>query len=170
MDTMSMQKAKAEFQSVKMEGGDIDTYIAKFERLMRLARYDLQNQMVLNMFGSGITSGLYVTIINGPDETRNWTEWDPCCTEIPAEILAHLSNLGMRGPKDSKSCRKPQTAEQWKAAWKNKGANHPDTMDTTPGWTRARKINTDERTELMKCYELTPIFFLFTLPSFYLVM
>ena len=28
----------------------------------------------------------------------------------------------------------------------------PDTMDTTPGHTRARKIDADERTELMRCY------------------
>ena len=32
-DTMSLQKAKAEFQTLKMEGGNLDTYIAKFERL-----------------------------------------------------------------------------------------------------------------------------------------
>ena len=34
-DTMSLQKAKAEFQSIKMEGGDLDTYIAKFESVTR---------------------------------------------------------------------------------------------------------------------------------------
>ena len=33
MDTMSMQKAKTEFQNIKMEGGNLDTYIAKFKRL-----------------------------------------------------------------------------------------------------------------------------------------
>ena len=49
-DTMSMQKAKAEFQSIKMEGGNLDTYIAKFEMLTRLAGYELQDQMVLYRF------------------------------------------------------------------------------------------------------------------------
>ena len=42
-DTMSLQKAKAEFQTVKMEGGDLDTYIARFERLARIAGYNLQD-------------------------------------------------------------------------------------------------------------------------------
>ena len=74
-DTMSLQKAKAEFQSIKMEGGDLDTYIARFERLARIAGYDLHNQMVLDHFGSGLTSGLYIAIVNGPDEPRNWTKW-----------------------------------------------------------------------------------------------
>ena len=73
MDMMSMQKAKAEFQTIKMEGGDLDTFIAKFERLMRLAGYDLQNQMVLDRFSSGLTSGLYIAIINSAEEPCNWT-------------------------------------------------------------------------------------------------
>ena len=41
MDTMSLQKAKAEFCSLKMERGELDAYIAKFERLARLANYNL---------------------------------------------------------------------------------------------------------------------------------
>ena len=56
----------------------------------------------------------------------------------------------MRNPKDPKTHKKPQTAEQWKTAWKNQGNKDPDEMDTTPGRTRARKIDMDERTELMK--------------------
>ena len=47
-DTMSLQKAKAEFCSLKMERGKLDMYIAKFERLARLADYNLQDQMVLD--------------------------------------------------------------------------------------------------------------------------
>ena len=47
-DMMSMQKAKAEFRSLKMERGELDMYIAKFERLARLAGYNLQDQMVLD--------------------------------------------------------------------------------------------------------------------------
>ena len=74
-DTMSLQKAKAEFQNIKMEGGDLDTYIAKFKRLTRLTGYDLQNQMVLDWFGSGLTLGLFIAIVNSAEEPRNWTEW-----------------------------------------------------------------------------------------------
>ena len=70
-DTMSLQKAKAEFHTIKMEGGDLAAYIAKFERLTRLAGYNLHDQMVLDRFGSGLNSGLYIGIINGPDEPIN---------------------------------------------------------------------------------------------------
>ena len=49
-DTMSLQKAKAEFQTIKMEGGNLDTYIARFERLARIAGYNLQDRLVLDRF------------------------------------------------------------------------------------------------------------------------
>ena len=150
MDTMSMQNAKAEFQTIKMEGGDLDTYIDMFERLTRLAGYDLQNQMVLDRFGSKLTLGLYIAIINGPDEPRNWTEWVQAAQKYQRKYLLIHSSLGIRGLKDSKSCKKPQTPEQWKAAWKNRGPRNPDTMDTTLDRIWAMKINADERTELMK--------------------
>ena len=47
-DTMSLQKAKAEFRTLKMERGELDTYITKFKRLVRLSGYNLQDQMVLD--------------------------------------------------------------------------------------------------------------------------
>ena len=149
-DTMSLQRAKAEFQSIKMEGGDLDTYIPKFERLARIAGYDLHNQMVLDRFGSGLTSGLYIAIVNGPDEPRNWTKWTHAAQKYQQKYLLIHSSLVMRNPKDSKTHKKPQTAELWKAAWKSRGSKDRDAMDTTPGRTRAKKIDADERTELMK--------------------
>ena len=139
-DTMSLQKAKAEFQSIKMEGGDLDTYITKFERLTRIAGYNLQNQMVLDRFGSGLTLGLYIAIINGPDKPRNWTKWTHAAQKYQQEYLLIHSSLGMRNPKDSKPCKKPQTAEQWKAAWKSRGNKDPNAMDTTPSHTRAEEL------------------------------
>ena len=154
-DTMSLQKAKAEFQTIKMEQGDLDTYIARFERLARIARYNLQDRLVLDQFGSGLTSGLYIAIINGPDEPRTWTEWTRAAQKYQQKYLLIRSSLGLRNPKESKTRKKPQTLEQWKVAWKKPAKRDPDAMDTTPGHARARKIDADERTELMrtgKCF------------------
>ena len=69
-DTMSLQKAKAEFQSIKMEGGDLDVYIAKFERLARIAGYNLHDQMVIDWFGSGLTSGAIHSHRQWPRRTK----------------------------------------------------------------------------------------------------
>ena len=54
------------------------------------------------------------------------------------------------GNPNSKLCKKPQTPEQWKLAWNNNRGSNTDAMDTTPGHARARRIDADERTELMK--------------------
>ena len=67
------------------------------------------------------------------------------------KYLLIRSALGMKtGNATQKSCKKPQTPEQWKAAWNSRRGGDPDAMDNTPGRTRARKIDADKRTELMK--------------------
>jgi hypothetical protein len=48
MDTMSVQRAKAEFHLISMECGDLDGYVSKFERLAHLAGYDLNSSLVLD--------------------------------------------------------------------------------------------------------------------------
>ena len=124
-DTMSMQKAKAEFQYIKMEGGDLDTYIAKFERLTRLASYNLQHQIVLDRFGIGLSTGLYIAIVNSAEEPRNWTNWVHTAQKYQQKYLVIHSSLNMRSPKDLKSHKKPQTADQWKMAWKSQRTGTP---------------------------------------------
>ena len=149
-DTMSLQKAKAEFHSLKVERGELDTYISKFERLARMAGYNLQDQMVLDRFGSGLNPGLFTAIINNTDP-HTWLDWTRAAQKYQQKYLLIHSALGMKvGNPDSKTRKKPQTPEQWKAAWYNKRSNNPDAMDTTPGRTRVRRIDADERAELMK--------------------
>ena len=149
-DTMSLQKAKAEFQSLKMERGELDTYISKFERLARMAGYNLQDQMVLDQFGSSLNPGLFMAIINNTDPCT-WLNRTRVAQKYQQKYLLIRSALGMKvGNPDSKPQKKPQTPEQWKAAWSNKRSNNPDAMDTTPGCARVRRIDADERAELMK--------------------
>ena len=149
-DTMSQQKAKAEFRTLKMERGELDTYIAKFERLARMAGYNLQDQMVLDRFGSGLNSGLFTTIINNTDPCT-WLDWTRAAQKYQQKYLLIRSALGLKTRNVvQKTRKKPQMPEQWKAAWSNKKNSDPDAMDITPGRAKARRIVADERTELMK--------------------
>ena len=149
-DTMSLQKAKAEFRTLKMERGELDTYIAKFERLARMAGYNLQDQMVLDRFGSGLNPGLFTAIINNTNP-RSWLDWTRAAQKYQQKYLLIHSALGLKtGNPSPKTCNKPQTPDQWKVAWNNKRGNDSDAMDTSPGRTRARRIDADERAELMK--------------------
>ena len=131
-DTMSLQKAKAEFCTIKMEKGELDTYIAKFKRHARLAGYSLQDQMVLDQFGSGLNPGLYASIINNA-EPCNWLDWTRVAMKYQQKYLLICSALGMKtGNATQKSLKKPQMPEQWKVAWNNRRSSDPDAMDTTP--------------------------------------
>ena len=155
MDTMSLQKAKAEFRTLKMERGELDTYIAKFERLARMVGYNLQDQMALDRFSSGLNPGLFTAIINNTNPCT-WLDWTRAAQKYQQKYLLIRSALGMKTRNTTqKTHKKPQMPEQWKAAWGNKRSSDPDSMNTTPGRTRARKIDADERTELKrrgKCF------------------
>ena len=101
-DTMSLQKAKAEFHSLKMERGELDAYIAKFERLARLASYNLHDQMVLDRFSSGLNPGLFTAIINNTDP-HTWLDWTRAAQKYQQKYLLIRSALGMKvGNSDSK--------------------------------------------------------------------
>ena len=115
-DTMSLQKAKAEFRTLKMERGELDTYITKFERLARMANYNLQDQMVLDRFGSSLNSGLFTAIINNADPCT-WLDWTRAAQKYQQKYLLIRSALGLKaGNTTQKPRKKPQTPEQWKAA------------------------------------------------------
>ena len=115
-----------------------------------MANYNLQDQMVLDRFGSGLNPGLFTAIINNTDP-RTWLDWTRAAQKYQQKYLLIRSALGLNtGKATQKPRKKPQTPEQWKSAWNSRRSHDPDAMDTTPGRTRARKIDADERTELMK--------------------
>jgi hypothetical protein len=95
-DTMSVQRAKAEFHLISMECGDLNGYVSKFERLARLAGYDLNSSLVLDRFGSKLIPGLYAAIVNGPDEPVTWTDWVRAAQKYQQKYLLVQANLGAR--------------------------------------------------------------------------
>jgi hypothetical protein len=146
-DTMSVQRAKAEFHLISMERGDLDGYVSKFERLARLAGYDLNSSLVLDRFRSKLIPGLYAAIINGPDEPVTWTDWVRAAQKYQQKYLLIQANLGHRRAKDPAKGQKNRSKEQWQQALRPKPKD-PNAMEIDR--VRARQITTDERAELMK--------------------
>jgi hypothetical protein len=146
-DTMSVQRAKAEFHLISMERGDLDGYVSKFERLARLAGYDLNSSLVLDRFGSKLIPGLYAAIVNGPDEPVTWTDWVRAAQKYQQKYLLVQANLGDRRSKDPAKGQKNRSKEQWQQALRPKPRD-PNAMEIDR--VRARQITTDERAELMK--------------------
>jgi hypothetical protein len=146
-DTMSVQRAKAEFHLISMEHGDLDGYVSKFEQLARLAGYDLNSSLVLDWFGSKLILGLYATIVNGPDEPVTWTDWVRAAQKYQQKYLLVQANLGDRRSKDPAKGQRNRSKEQWQQALRPKPKD-PNAMEID--CVKARQITTDERTELMK--------------------
>ena len=115
-DMMSLQKAKAEFCTIKMEKGELDTYIAKFERLACLAGYDLQDQMVLDRFGSGLNSGLYIAIINNEELLRHGRDVHPTWVKSSIETLSNTRIWGSVVQGQSPKRTLTVTNEKWLTA------------------------------------------------------
>jgi hypothetical protein len=146
-DTMSVQRAKAEFQLISMERGDLNGYTSKFERLARLTGYDLNSSLVLDRFGSKLIPGLYAAIVNGPDEPVTWTDWVRAAQKYQQKYLLVQANLGDRRSKDPTKGQRSRNKEQWQQALRPKPRD-PNAMEIDR--VRARQITTDERAELMK--------------------
>ena len=144
-DTMSVQRVKAEFQDVKMEQGNLDTYVSKFECLACLSGYGLDSSFILNKFSRGLVPGLYAGIVNSPDDLVTWTNWVCSAQWYQQKYLLVQSNLEDRQGGGQKKHMK----EQWQQAFKAKPKD-PNAMDTTPGRVHAHQITTDKREKLMK--------------------
>jgi hypothetical protein len=67
---------ESQLHSLKMEKGDIDTYIMVFNKLLAQARYKEMEQGALNMFKKGLPGPLNVQIINNsqmaPNSLMGW--------------------------------------------------------------------------------------------------
>jgi hypothetical protein len=146
-DTMSVQRAKAEFHLISMDCGDLDGYVSKFERLARLAGYDLNSSLVLDRFGSKLIPGLYAAIINGPDEPVTWTDWVRAAQKYQQKYLLVQANLDDQRTKDPVKGQKNRIKVQWQQALQPE----PRDLDAMKiDRVKARQITTDERTELGK--------------------
>ena len=61
-------------QGIKMQGQDLDKYIAKFEELIRHAQYNINGPQTINMFTRGLPMTLCETIFQH-DNPRTFEQW-----------------------------------------------------------------------------------------------
>src|SRR6266404_6503622 len=74
IDMMTEACARSELSKLKMTGGDIDGFIAKFERLAHDANYMLDEPTVLDKFIKGLPMKLAEGCLN-QDNPETWQEW-----------------------------------------------------------------------------------------------
>ena len=139
--------AQTDIKTLKMKGENgLDDYISTFKRLAHLGGHNLADRAVIDMFVEGLPASLAINVarFNDPDTFQDWKQ---------GAIQHHTKYMWIKS-KFHKGQSKPRpTPDQWKKAFQKKG---DDTMDTTPGWVKARATNThppltdDEREKLRR--------------------
>jgi hypothetical protein len=74
-DLLGQEKARAELKrGFKMEKGNINAYIAKFEQVIRLAGLDVDQPLVVNKFARGLPCEMYDFIYTHKDP-QTYEQW-----------------------------------------------------------------------------------------------
>ncbi|KAH9009809.1 hypothetical protein EDB84DRAFT_1570984 [Lactarius hengduanensis] len=147
-DTLEEEKARQELRSgIKMEKGDIDGYIAKFERLVRQSNYRSSEPLVLDYFTGGLPYDLYRNAYQF-HSPNTYAQWKAAAIEQHKTMDPHERPSGEQetptGPTQGQNRQQGQRntpMRPWQAPQKpgwQQYRNHPDAMDTTPGRVRAR--------------------------------
>jgi len=78
MDIAEHVKAENNLKALKMTGGDIDSYITTFTKLIKMAGYKENEHGALFLFKKGLPNGLNIRIINNndpvPNTLKGWQE------------------------------------------------------------------------------------------------
>ena len=122
-------------QGIRMQGQDLDGYIAHFEELVRHAEYDINGPQTIDMFTRGLPTSLYETIYQH-DQPETFEQW----RRAALRRQGHWYHLNARKNLDKfKNPNQPRTTgpRPFFAP-----ARHPDAMDVDR--TRARLATTED--------------------------
>lgn len=146
--------AQHQLENLKMQGHDIDSYIAKFETLMGLAGYKKDEVGTLTLFKKGLPFGLNVRIVsNTTPVPANLEEWVKAAREQQLKWLQIQEITGKRplNPKHVAIANALKAKGHGNQGYQKR---HPDAMDvdlgqTATGATRAYpKLSPEERKRL----------------------
>jgi hypothetical protein len=134
-NVMEQEDAQAALaKGLQLEKGDLDKLITEFKQLVCHAGYDVNQDLVLRIFTSTLPNTMYKFILQNIQPTT-YEQWRAAAID-QQRIYIHMKNHINR----FKSKTKPPTNTNWRpfnAQWKNP-QHDPNTMDTSPGRTRAR--------------------------------
>ena len=91
VDTQERERAEHTLQrGIKMQGRELDNYIAYFKGLVHLAGYDPNDHLCLKYFTDGLPTGLYQDVLK-LDRPCNYREWKEAAIERQA-MWEHINH------------------------------------------------------------------------------
>ncbi len=130
-DTSEREDADNKLQNLHMKDGNLDQYVAEFNRLSHLAERNDETRGLIPLFRQGLPYGLAQACMNRSKWPETIHQWQAAARE-ENKRYAIKKNLGLaRSPKDGKDRK-----QQWKAALKGKQRDNSVPMEVDAAQTR----------------------------------
>ncbi len=123
-DTSEREDADNKLQNLHMKEGNLDQYIAEFNRLANLAKQNNKTRGLIPLFRQGLPYGLAQSCMNQSKWPETIHQWQAAARKENKQY-AIKKNLGLaRSPKDGK-----ERKQQWKVVLKNKSKDNSIPME-----------------------------------------
>ncbi len=130
-NTSKREDADNKLQNLHMKDGNLDQFIAEFNRLTHLANRNNETRGLIPLFRQGLPYGLAQACMNRLKWPETIHQWQSAARK-ENKRYAIKKNLGLaRSPKDGK-----ERKQQWKAALKNKSKDNSVPMKVDAAQTR----------------------------------
>jgi hypothetical protein len=140
-NVMEQEDAQAALaKGLQLDKGDLDKLITEFEQLVRHARYDVNQDLVLRIFTSALPNAMYEYILRTLPQPATYEQWRSAAID-QQRVYVH-----MRNRTDRFKTKKLPPVTTWRPfgnQWKNPQRD-PNAMDTSPGRTRARVAEAED--------------------------
>jgi hypothetical protein len=141
-NVMEQEDAQAALaKGLQLDKGDLDKLITEFEQLVRHARYDVNQDLVLRIFTSALPNAMYEYILRTLPQPATYEQWRSAAID-QQRVYVHMRNRTDR----FKTKKAPPTNTNWRpfnSQWRNPQRD-PNAMDTSPGRTHARVAEAED--------------------------
>ena len=150
-DTSKKQNAYDQLMRLTMNGWDVDTYIATFDRLTLVAGWDSNSEGTIAKFREGLSKGVHSKALDRDHIPRTIEEWKAAArTEVARakeKYNAGLTGNQRRNPPKVGTYPHTQTRSQSNS---NSSGVVPMEVDNVTGQSNFKKLTPEERAQLTK--------------------
>ena len=152
-DTLKKQNAYNQLMRLTMNGWDVDTYIATFDRLALAAGWDLDSEGTIAKFREGLSKGIHSKALDCDRIPCTIDEWKAAArTEVAhakEKYNAGLTGNQRRNPPKSGTYTNTNTSSRIQMSSNGSGVV-PMEVDSAVGQTNFKKLTPEERAQLTK--------------------
>ena len=151
-DTSKKQNAYDQLMRLTMNGWDVDTYIATFDRLTLAAGWDQDSEGTIAKFREGLSKGVHSKALDRDRIPRTIDEWKAAArTEVARakeKYNAGLTGNQRRNPPKSGNYTNPSSSRAQPGP--NNNGVVPMEVDSATGTNNFKKLTPEERAQLTK--------------------